>query len=61
MEFGMGNRKPTKRKATWIFEDNALKLKFPNIEYTEDHVLLDENTLLFTNRPYANAVKVDEE
>lgn len=59
MNFIVSGKEVGTKNVFWTFEDNTLKLKFPHLNHTEDNVLLDENTLLFTNRPYANAVKVD--
>lgn len=53
-----GNKGRSENK--WEIVENRLRLHFPHENYYEDHLLLDSNTLIFTNQPYANAVKVDQ-
>ncbi|MFD2158565.1 FecR domain-containing protein [Rubritalea tangerina] len=45
-------------KSRWFVEDGVLRLSIPGVKLTEDHMLRDENTLIFVGNVYRNAHRV---
>jgi len=46
------------KTCTWTVEDGVMKMWIPHLNTAEDVILLDENTMMFTDQPYGNAVRV---
>lgn len=48
-------------KAHWEVRSGSLRVWIPHLKQFEDHILRDHNTLIFTDQPYRNAVRVPTE
>ncbi len=44
----------------WKVRGGVLEIFYPSVDITEEHILRDRNTLIFSNRPFRNARRVDE-
>lgn len=59
--YANGVLRPGFKKSYWFVEDGVMKVLTPHRNAFEDHLLRDTKTMIFVDKPYRNAVKIEDE